>query len=35
MGYDRKALNAGNGTDTPKQGDTVRLEYTGYLFDGV
>lgn len=34
MGYDRKVLNAGNGTDTPKEGDTVRVEYTGYLFDG-
>ena len=34
MGYSRKVLDVGNGTDTPKTGDTVRLEYIGYLFDG-
>lgn len=34
MGFNRKVLNAGNNTDIPKMGDTVRLEYTGYLFDG-
>ncbi len=33
MGFNRKVLNAGNNTDIPKKGDTVRLEYTGYLFD--
>ncbi|KAL9125971.1 MAG: hypothetical protein Q9217_004901 [Psora testacea] len=33
MGFNRKVLDVGNGTDTPKTGDTVRLEYTGYLFD--
>ncbi len=30
----RKVLDPGNGTDIPKVGDTVRLQYTGYLFDG-
>ena len=34
MGYNRKVLNVGNETDISKTGDTVRLEYTGYLFDG-
>ena len=34
MGFNRKVLNAGNNTNTPKKGNTVRLEYTGYLFDG-
>lgn len=34
MGINRVVLNAGNNTDAPKKGDTVRLEYTGYLFDG-
>ena len=33
MGFNRKVLNAGNNTDIPKKGDTVRLEYIGYLFD--
>jgi len=32
-GYDRKVLKAGNGVDVPKKGDTVRIEYTGYLYD--
>ena len=30
----RKVLDPGNGTDIPNVGDTVRLQYTGYLFDG-
>ena len=34
MGYNRKVLDVGNGGDTPKTGDTIRLEHTGYLFDG-
>ena len=34
MGYDRKVLKAGNGVDLPKKSDTVRIEYTDYLFDG-
>lgn len=34
MYYDRKVLKAGSGTDIPKKGDTVTIEYTGYLFDG-
>ena len=33
MGFIRKVLNAGNNIDIPKKSDTVRLEYTGYLFD--
>ncbi len=32
--YDRMVLVVGNGTDTPKKGDTVRVEYDGYIFDG-
>ena len=33
MEFNRKVLNAGNNNDIPKKSDTVRLEYTGYLFD--
>ncbi|MCJ1473167.1 hypothetical protein MMC13_001818 [Lambiella insularis] len=34
MGCDRKVLKAGNGVNVPKKGDTVIIEYTGYLYDG-
>lgn len=34
MGFNRKVINPGNCTDIPNMGDTVRLEYTGYLYDG-
>lgn len=33
MGVDRIVLNQGNGPVKPKMGDTVRLEYTGYLYE--
>lgn len=33
MGVDRIILNQGNGTVKPEKGDTVRLEYTGYLYE--
>jgi len=33
MCYERKVLEAGNETDTPRTGDTVRLEYTAYFYD--
>ena len=33
MGVDRIVLIQGNGTDKPKKGDTVRLTFTGCLFD--
>ena len=33
MDFIRKVLKAGNNIDIPKKGDTVRLEYTSYLFD--
>ncbi len=33
MGVDKKMLKAGNGTDYPRKGDEVTIEYTGYLLD--
>ena len=33
MGVTRKLLKAGNGTDKPKKGDEVTIEYTGNLYD--
>lgn len=33
MGVDRKVLKEGNGTDKPKKGDLVTIEYTGNLYD--
>ena len=33
MGVDRIVLSQGNGTVKPKKGDTVRLAYTGCLYD--
>lgn len=33
MGVTRKVLTKGNGTDRPKKGDTVTIEYTGNLYD--
>lgn len=30
---DRKVLLQGNGTDYPKVGDEVSIEYTGWLYD--
>ena len=33
MGVDRTVLSQGNGTVKPKMGDTVRLAYTGYLYE--
>ena len=33
MGVTRKVLREGNGTDHPKKGDQVTIEYTGNLYD--
>ena len=33
MGFTRKVLRNGNGTDYPKKGDQVTIEYTGNLYD--
>jgi FK506-binding protein 1 len=31
--FSREILKQGNGTDKPKKGDTVTMEYTGWLYD--
>lgn len=33
MGVTKKVLKEGNGTDKPKAGDQVTIEYTGNLYD--
>ncbi|KAL8959812.1 MAG: hypothetical protein Q9193_003388 [Seirophora villosa] len=33
MGVTKKVLKEGNGTDKPKKGDEVTIEYTGNLYD--
>ena len=33
MGVTKKVISAGNGTDKPKKGDEVIIEYTGNLYD--
>jgi len=33
MGVTRKIVTKGNGTDKPKAGDEVTIEYTGNLYD--
>jgi len=33
MGVEKTLLKNGNGTDQPKKGDTVTMEYTGWLYD--
>ena len=33
MGVTKKVLKPGNGTDKPKKGDEVTIEYTGNLYD--
>ena len=33
MGVTRKIVTKGNGTDRPKKGDDVTIEYTGNLYD--
>ncbi|KAL9122369.1 MAG: hypothetical protein Q9187_001069 [Circinaria calcarea] len=33
MGVTRTVVKPGNGTDKPKQGDQVVIEYTGNLYD--
>ncbi|OCL02833.1 peptidyl-prolyl cis-trans isomerase [Glonium stellatum] len=35
MGVDKKILKEGNGVDLPRNGDTVAMEYTGFLFDNT
>jgi FK506-binding protein 1 len=33
MGVEKTLITQGNGTDTPKKGDVVTMEYTGWLYD--
>jgi FK506-binding protein 1 len=33
MAVEKKVLKPGNGVDRPKKGDTVTMEYTGWLQD--
>ena len=33
MGVTRKLIKQGSGTDKPKKGDEVTVEYTGNLYD--
>ena len=33
MGVEKKVKQEGNGQDFPKKGDTVTMEYTGWLYD--
>jgi hypothetical protein len=35
MGVDKTIIKNGNGADIPKKGDTVSMEYTGWLFDAT
>ena len=33
MGVTKTQISPGNGTDKPKAGDTITMEYTGNLYD--
>ena len=33
MGVEKKLISPGNGSDRAKSGDTVTMEYTGWVFD--
>jgi len=33
MGVTKQLISPGNGTDKPKKGDTITMEYTGNLYD--
>jgi len=33
MGVTKQQVKAGNGTDKPKSGDNITMEYTGWLHD--
>ena len=33
MGVTKQLISQGNGTDRPKAGDTITMEYTGNLYD--
>jgi FK506-binding protein 1 len=33
MGVEKTVVSQGNGQDTPRKGDTVTMEYTGWLYD--
>ncbi|KAI9799370.1 MAG: FK506 binding protein proline rotamase rapamycin-binding protein [Piccolia ochrophora] len=35
MGVEKKLRSQGNGTDYPKKGDTVTIEYTGNIYDNT
>ena len=33
MGVQKQVLQQGNGTDKPKKGDNISMEYTGWLHE--
>jgi FK506-binding protein 1 len=33
MGVEKTVIREGNGQDRPRRGDTVTMEYTGWLYD--
>lgn len=33
MGVTRKVIKEGSGSEMPKEGDEITVEYTGYLYD--
>lgn len=33
MGVTKNLIKSGNGTDRPKKGDTVTMEYTGWIYE--
>lgn len=33
MGVEKTVISQGNGSDTPRKGDTVTMEYTGWLYE--
>ncbi|KAL9625769.1 MAG: hypothetical protein Q9160_000089 [Pyrenula sp. 1 TL-2023] len=33
MGVNKQTVSPGNGTDRPKKGDSITMEYTGFLYD--
>ncbi|KAI9691273.1 MAG: hypothetical protein M1820_009804 [Bogoriella megaspora] len=35
MSVNKQVLRTGNGQDFPKAGDTITMEYTGYLYDNA
>jgi FK506-binding protein 1 len=33
MGFEKRTVQWGNGVDFPQKGDTVTMEYTGWIYD--